>query len=82
MEITQDACTQLLHDQFVYNFSQADDLSQLTRDARGEYKSQCLEYTSYTEIENMVDNWMNTEEEQKRPQQIEIQQPEKTEKSS
>jgi hypothetical protein len=34
MEITQDACTQLLHDQFIHDFKQSENLSQLTREAR------------------------------------------------
>jgi hypothetical protein len=38
MEITRDACIQQLHDQFIYDFSQAEDISQLTRDSRKENK--------------------------------------------
>ena len=68
MEITQDACTQLLHDQFIYDFSQSEDILQLTRDARWENKAQCLNFTSYSEIESVVDGWKFTEKEQQRPQ--------------
>ena len=64
MEITQDACTQLLHDQFIHDFKQSENLSQLTREARWEEKSQCLEHVSYTEIQNLVDWWAITEKEQ------------------
>jgi hypothetical protein len=34
MEITADACTQLLHDQFIQDFNQSENLSKLTADAR------------------------------------------------
>lgn len=34
MEITRDACTQLLHDQFIQKFSQSENISKLTADAR------------------------------------------------
>ena len=80
MEITQEACTQLLHDQFIYDFSQSDNLSQLTRDARWENKLQCLEHISYTEIQSMTDWWRSTEIQQPKPQVEEI--PEIKEKES
>ena len=34
MEITQEVCTQQLHDQLITQFSQADNLLKLTDDAR------------------------------------------------
>ena len=69
MEINQVNCTNTLHDQFIHNFSQADNLSQLTRDARWDNKSQCLEFMRYTEIQDMINIWMATEQEQKQVQQ-------------
>ena len=72
MEITQDACTQLLHDQFVYDFLQSENLSQLTRDARQDNKSQCLEYMNYTEIQNLVDWWAMTEKQQPKPKEEQV----------
>ena len=72
MEITQDACIQLLHDQFIHDFKQSENLSQLTREARWDNKSQCLENLSYTEIENMVEWWAMTEKEQPKPKEEQV----------
>ena len=75
MEITADACTQLLHDQFIQDFKQSENLSKLTAAAWWENKDQCLKYSTPTERENMVTNWMATEKEQ--PKQTTTQQPTK-----
>ena len=77
MEITRDACIQQLHDQFIYDFSQAEDISQLTRDSRKENKWQCLQHVSPMEIESLLVWWEQTEIEQQRPV---VQEPAKQEK--
>ena len=76
MKITRDACTQLLHDQFIYDFSQAENISKLTADARWDAKTDCYEKFNNrpTEIQTIIENWKATEVEQKRPSQ----QPEQT----
>ena len=71
MEITQEACTQLLHDEFIYDFSQADNISKLTADARWDAKSDCYSKfnNSATTIQDMVNWWKSTEIQQQRPQE-------------
>ena len=71
MEITPDVCRQQLHDQFIHNFKQVDNISKLTADARKENKVQCfLNFNnSAVEIESMLNNWMATEKEQPIPQE-------------
>ena len=44
MMITKDACITLLHDKFVSDFSQINNVSKLTKDSRGNYKPECLTY--------------------------------------
>ena len=64
MEITKEACTQLLHNQFIQKFSQAENISKLTADARWNAKSDCYSKIRPTEIQSMIDNWMANEQEQ------------------
>lgn len=67
MEITRDACIQQLHDEFIYDFSQSEDISKLTRNARNDNKGQCLEQVSPMEIEGLLEGWKQTEKQQERP---------------
>ena len=66
MTITKDACITLLHDKFVSDFSQIDNVSKLTKDSRWNNKSECLSYfdNSLKNIEtNYLIWWKATEKE-------------------
>ena len=65
MAITKWECINLLKDQFVSDFSQMDNVSNLTKKARWENKSECLSFfdNSYTSIKEVLENWAKTEKE-------------------
>jgi len=73
MEISRDNCTKALHDQFLQDFSQADNISPLMTNARWDDKQQCFEQlgNSAVEIQNILNAWKSTETEQKNQQKTE-----------
>lgn len=68
MEINQENCTQLLHDQFVHGgFSQIDNVSNLMTAARWENKSECLSFFnngSVVAVKDTLNIWKENEKEQ------------------
>ena len=66
MTITKADCTQMLHDQFVSNFSQINNISKLTSLSWWENKTECLSQfdNQFSDIkENYLEYWMKTEQE-------------------
>jgi hypothetical protein len=66
MEITQEYCTNTLHDQFIHGgFSQIDNVSRLMKNSRGDEKSECLSYfdNSVVAVKDTLNIWMETEKE-------------------
>lgn len=65
MAITKWECVELLKNQFVSDFSQIDNVSNLTKKARWENKSECLSFfdNSYSAIKDVLENWAKTEKE-------------------
>ena len=71
MEITQEYCTNTLHDQFIHGgFSQIGNVSKLMKDARLDDKPECLSYfnNSVVAVKDTLNTWLETEEEQIRVQ--------------
>ena len=67
MEITQEYCTNTLHDQFIHGgFSQFENVSKLMKDARWDDKSECLSSfnNSVVAVKDTLNIWMETEKEQ------------------
>ena len=86
MEINQVNCTNTLHDQFIRDFSQADNISSLMTSARWSDKQGCFSQfgNSAVEVQNMINTWKSTEQEQKQeqkqePEEVKTQQPKKEE---
>ena len=68
MEINQENCTNTLHNQFKYDFSQADNISQLTANAWWNNKTKCIkELGGYGAIDEILNTWKTTETQQQRP---------------
>ena len=68
MTITKESCITLLHNQFISDFSQIDNVSKLTKDSRWENKQECLSYfdNSPRNIRNdYLEEWKTTEKEWK-----------------
>ena len=73
MVIIKEDCINMLHDQFVSDFSQFDNVSKLTSDSRWENKPECLSYfnNSFSDIKDVLSWWKSTEKEWsvKKPEQ-------------
>ena len=89
MEINQVNCTNMLHDQFIRDFSQADNISSLMTSARWNDKQWCFSQfgNSAVEVENMINTWKSTEQEQKQeqkqePEEVKTQQQPKKEENN
>jgi len=80
MEINKENCTNMLLNQFIRDFSQSDNISQLMTNSRWNNKQQCFEELggSAVEIQRIVNVWKNTESEQKEEIKTEPVKPEKT----
>ena len=65
MWISREDCVKLLHDHFVSDFSQINDVSKLTSKSWWKNKMECLSYywNSYIEVKNTLENWKQTEKE-------------------
>ena len=63
MAVSKDTCVTLLHNQFVKDFSQMNNISTLTADSRWENKTECLWYYSFTEIKTDLQKWKQIEKE-------------------
>ena len=65
MWISREDCVKLLHDHFVSDFSQINDVSKLTSNSWWKNKMECLSYywNSYIEVKNTLENWKQTEKE-------------------
>ena len=63
MAVNKDTCVTLLHNQFVKDFSQMNNISTLTADSRWKSKTECLSYYSFTEIKTDLQKWKQTEKE-------------------
>ena len=77
MLMTKGECINLLHDQFVLDFSQIDNVSKLMNTARGEDKSACLQFFnngSVVAVKDALNIRMEKEEEQIQPQETETKQ--------
>ena len=63
MGIDRDNCVKLLHDQFVSDFSQINNISKVTLDSWWKNKAECLSYywNSYIEVKNTLENRKQTE---------------------
>jgi hypothetical protein len=65
MWISRESCVKLLHDQFVSDFSQIDNVSKLTSNSRWKDKAECFSYywNSFIEVKNNLEIWQQTEKE-------------------
>ncbi len=65
MWISREDCVKLLHDHFVSDFSQINDVSKLTLNSRWKNKAECYSYywNSFIEVKNSLENWKQTEKE-------------------
>ena len=65
MGIDREICVKLLHDQFVSDFSQINNISKLTLNSWWNNKAECLSHywNSYIEVKNALENWKQTEKE-------------------
>ena len=66
MTITKESCITLLHDKFVSDFSQIENISKLTKDSRWNNKPECLKYfdNSLKSIEENYLIWRKSTEKQ------------------
>ena len=64
MWISREDCVKLLHDHFVSDFSQINNISKLTSTSRWKNKTECFSYYgSREEIKNNLEIWQQTEKE-------------------